>query len=130
MTPSDLPVIEMVRPMLGFPDHTRYALVRLDDDGVLCALRSLDDPDLRFLVVPADRFFPEFAPVVPDETVEELAIVDGSEVAVLLVLTPGEDLAGTTANLLAPVLLNTTTRTAAQVVLDDPQLPLRSPLVA
>ena len=48
----EIPVIEMVHPVPGFPEHRRFALVQLDDAGVLCALRSVDDPDLRFLVVP------------------------------------------------------------------------------
>ena len=33
----EIPVIELVQPMPGFPDHARFALVQLDDDGVLCA---------------------------------------------------------------------------------------------
>ena len=126
----EIPVIELVQPMPGFPDHHRFALVQLDDDGVLCALRSLDDPALRFLVVPPVPFFPDYEPVVGDEVVDALGITSVDDVLVLVVLTAGASLADTTANLLAPVLVNTATQRAAQVILDDTDLPVARPLVA
>jgi len=126
----EIPVIEFAHPMPGFPEHRRFALVELDEDGVLCTLRSLDDPDLRFLVASPMPFFPDYAPEVEDDVVADLAITDAAEVLVLLVLTAGASLADTTANLLAPVLVNTTTRRAAQVILDDTTLSVATPLVA
>ncbi len=127
---DDIPVIELVHPMPGFPDHTRFALVRLDEDGVLCALRSLDDPDLRFLVTSPVAFFPDYAPEVGDDVVADLGITDVADVLVLVVLTAGASLAETTANLLGPVLVNTVTLRGSQVVLDDPALSVAAPLVA
>ena len=51
-TEPDVPMIEFVSPMPGFPDLTRFVLVRVTEEGVLYALTSVDDPNLRFLVVP------------------------------------------------------------------------------
>jgi flagellar assembly factor FliW len=129
LTP-EIPVIDLVHPLPGFPDHHRFALVQLDDDGILCQLRSLDDPSLRFLVVPPVAFFPDYAPVVGDDVVGDLQITSADEVIVLLVLNAGDSLDTTTANLLAPVVVNTATRRASQVILDDPDLPIAAPLVA
>lgn len=126
----DIPVIELVQPMPGFPDRSQFALVQLDDDGVLCQLRSLEDPNLRFLVVSPVSFFPDYSPVVDEDTVADLGIESVEDVLVLLVLTAGSSLSDTTANLAAPVLVNTTTRRAQQVILDDPQLSVATPLVA
>lgn len=127
---EEIPVIELARPLPGFPEQRRFALVKVDDDGVLCALRSLDDPDLRFLVANPVPFFPDYAPEVDDTVVADLGIADAAEVLVLLVLTAGESLADTTANLLAPILVNTANRRAAQVILDDATLTVATPLVA
>lgn len=126
----EIPVIELVHPMPGFPQHSRFALVQLDDDGVLCSLTSLEEPGLRFLVVPPVRFFPDYAPEVDEESLGDLGIVSADDVLVLCVLTAGESLSSTTANLAAPVLVNTTTHRALQVVLDDPALSVATPLVA
>ncbi|MFC6288155.1 flagellar assembly protein FliW [Nocardioides sp. GCM10027113] len=126
----EIPVIELVQPMPGFPDHSKFALVQLDDDGVLCSLTSLEEPDLRFLVVPPVQFFPDYAVEVDDEAVTHLGIDSPDDVLVLCVLTAGQSLADTTANLAAPVLVNTATRRALQVILDDPKLSVATPLVA
>jgi flagellar assembly factor FliW len=127
---EDIPVLELVEPMPGFPDLLRFALVRLDEDGMLCALRSLDDPELRFLVVPPGAFFADYAPVISDETVSALGIESPDDVLVLAVVNPGDSAASATVNLLAPVLVNTGNRRASQVILDDVNLPVRAPLVA
>ena len=126
---TDVPVIEMARPMVGFPDHRRFALVRLGDDGVLCSLTSLEEPDLRFLVVPPASFFPDYAPDIQDDVVDDLAIGTADDVLLLVVLTPGDSLESTTANLAAPVLVNHATRRGGQVVLDGPGLPVAAPLL-
>jgi flagellar assembly factor FliW len=125
---QEIPVIELAWPMPGFPDLTRFALVQVDEDGTLCALRSLEDPEVRFLVVPPATFFPDYAPEVDDETVAALEITDVADVLMLVVLTAGTSLEDTTANLVAPVLVNTATRRAAQVVLSDATLSISTPL--
>jgi flagellar assembly factor FliW len=126
---TDLPVIELVRPMPGFAERRRFALVQLDEDGVLCSLSSLEDPDLRFLVVPPGGFFPDYAPEVDDDVVRELGIESSDDVLLLVVLNAGSSLAATTANLAAPILVNTATRRAGQIVLDQPGLPVAAPLL-
>ena len=126
---EEIPVIELVEAMPGFPDRTRFALVRLDEDGVLCSLKSVEDPDLRFLVVPPTVFFPDYAPEIDDTVVAALRIERAEDVLVLVVVNPGEQASSATANLLAPVVVNTVSRQATQVVLGE-DLPVRAPLVA
>ncbi len=126
---TDLPVLDLVHPLPGFPDAQRFALVQLDDDGHLCDLRSLDQDDLSFLVVPPGYFFADYSPVLDDETVADLAIESADDVLVLVILTAGASLAATTANLLAPVVVNTRTRQACQVVLDDATLSTATPVL-
>jgi flagellar assembly factor FliW len=126
----DLPVIDLVRPMPGFPEDRRFALVDLDGSGGLCSMRSLDNEDLRFLVAPPGLFFPDYAPEIDDGTVADLDIASAEDVIVLVVVNAGESLLSSTANLLAPVVLNTANRRACQVVLEDADLQVSVPLVA
>lgn len=127
---QDLSSIELVRPMPGFPEDVRFELTHLDESGVLGALRSLDHDGLQFLVVPAAQFYPDYEPVVGDDVVADLGITAAEEVLVLLVVHAGVDLASTTVNLRAPLLVNTATLRAAQVILDDAELSVAAPLVA
>lgn len=131
---TDLPVLEFADGIPGFPAATRFVLVRLDDAGLVLDLQSVDDPSARFVVVPSVAFFPEYAPEIDDVTARRLGLA-GADTAdgdalVLLVVTVGASLAESTANLMAPIVVNTAAQTAAQVVLDDPSLPLRAPLAA
>lgn len=125
----EVPVVEMVRPLPGFPHDRRFALVRLDEAGVLFRLRSLDGSGLEFLVVPPAPFHPGYAPIIGDDVVADLAIASGEDVLVLVLVRAGATLADTTVNLRAPIVLNTVTQRACQVILDDPDQPIAAPLV-
>jgi flagellar assembly factor FliW len=127
-TADDIPVLDMVEPMLGFPEQRRFALARLDDTGMICDLRSLDDPSLRFVVVPPSVFFDDYAPEIGDDLAATLGADSEQDLLTLVVLTVGATPAESTANLLAPIVVNHRTRRAGQVVLDDPALPVRAPL--
>jgi flagellar assembly factor FliW len=127
---EELPVIDFVTPLPGFPEHERFCLVRLaGDDGVLYELRSLSDPALRFLVAVPTAFFPDYAVDLDQAACDELGLEDVADALVLVVLTVGVDLASTTANLMAPVVVNARTRSAAQVILAGADWPVRAVLV-
>ena len=127
-----LPELHLVRPLPGFGELDRFVLVRLGDDdgepGVVYELRSLQDPDVRFLVGVPTAFFPDYAFELDEVSAEELELQDAADALVLVVLTSGEDVASTTANLLAPVVLNARTRSAAQVILSGTDWPVRAPI--
>jgi flagellar assembly factor FliW len=126
----ELPSLDFVAPFPGFPGQSRFALVSLDESGVLYELRSLDDAGLRFLVVPPAPFFPEYAPELDDITAAALGLTHADQALLLLVLNPGASDGTPTANLLAPIVVNIETRQAAQVVLAGSDLPVGAPLAA
>jgi flagellar assembly factor FliW len=126
---TELPVIEFVRPVPGFPGHRRFVLIRVDEDGLLYALQALDEPPLRFLVVAPAPFFPDYQPEVDDDTLALLETRDPSRLLVLLVVS-AETAAAATANLLAPIVVDQVSRRAAQVVLTGSEFALRAPLAA
>lgn len=126
---TDVPVIEFVAPMPGFPMERRFVLIRLDDAGVLYALTSVEDADLRFLVVPPAPFFSDYAPQIDDESLAALGAPDGSGLLVLLVVTAGDTAGESTANLMAPIILHESSRRAVQLVLAGSDLPVRAALM-
>lgn len=125
---ADLPVVEMAAPLPGFPGLRRFALARVVDDGTVCDLRSLDDPEVSFVVVPPAEFFGDYAPVVGDDVADALELRSADDALVLAMVTLGDSAADATANLRAPIVVNHRTRRALQVILDDPELPLKAPL--
>jgi flagellar assembly factor FliW len=131
MAPEEaLPAIAFAAGMPGFPAFRDFVLVRIGDQGSLFALTSLDEPDLRFLVLaPGGVFFPDYEPEIDDAALALLGVTDPSQLLVLLVVTAGTGLRDATANLLAPIVVDQSTRRAVQVVLNGSGLPVRAPLV-
>ena len=119
-----LPTITMAVPMPGFPAHREFVLVRLNDDGLLYAFTSIEDPELRFLVAPPEPFFPEYAPEIDEEVFAALNTKDPDRLLLLTVITAGVN--ETTANLLAPIVVDRDSMRAIQVVLSGSGLPVRA----
>jgi flagellar assembly factor FliW len=117
----------------GFPAFQNAALVEVsatehfkDLEGTegLFYLQSTTDEDLAFMCV--DPFWAiEGYEVDFDE--KALGIESPADALVLAIITLAEGSA-TTANLKAPIVVNTNTRVATQIVLDDPRWTTRSPL--
>ena len=119
-----LPTITMAVPMPGFPAHRDFVLVRLNDDGLLYAFTSIQDPELRFLVAPPEPFFPDYAPEIENEVFAALNTKDPDRLLLMTVITAGVD--ETTANLLAPIVLDRDSMRAMQVVLSGSGYPVRA----
>jgi flagellar assembly factor FliW len=119
--------IEFVTDMPGLPGMSRCGLVRLDESGALYRLQSLIDPDLRLLVAAPPVFFSDYEPQIDDETAASIGLSAVEDAVVLVVVTAGASAAQATANLLAPIVINATTRQAVQVLQVNQQL--SAPLV-
>jgi flagellar assembly factor FliW len=119
-----LPTIDLAVPMSGFPAHRQFVLVRLNDDGLLYAFTSVDDPELRFLVAPPEPFFPDYAPEIDNQVFAALNTKDPDRLLVMVIITAGVN--ETTANLLAPIIVDRDSHRAMQVVLQGTTLPVRA----
>jgi flagellar assembly factor FliW len=127
---QELPELSFVRPLPGFGDLRRFVLVELTAaegaEPVLFELRSLEEPAVRFLAAVPTAFFPDYAFDLDEDDCAELGLTDEADVLVLVLLTMGQDAAATTANLLAPVVVNARSRQAAQVILSGSDWPVRA----
>lgn len=127
--PGGLAVLQLTEALLGFPGHRDYALVPVDASGLLHWLQAIDPEGPRFVVVPAARFFPDYAPTFADAVRTELDLLGATEPRVYcLVTVPDGDIGAATANLRAPLVVNDASGRARQVVLADGGHPIRQPL--
>ena len=128
---AGLPELRFVRPLPGFGDLRRFVLVELPtdaggDEPVLFELRSMEDQAVRFLAAAPTAFFPDYEIELDERACEELGLADAADALVLVLLTIGRDADATTANLLAPVVINARTRAAAQVILSGSNWSVRA----
>jgi len=122
-------VLDFVAPPPGLAPHTGFELSPLAGAAGLFALRAIQDAELRlFLVDPSLVASQEaaYAPVLSDEQTTALGLTAPEDALVLVVANPGPE--GVHVNLLAPVVVNTTTGRAAQVILEGQDLPVRAAL--
>ncbi|MBC7325703.1 MAG: flagellar assembly protein FliW, partial [Moorella sp. (in: Bacteria)] len=107
---------------------TRFALVPLGENSPFYFLQSLQDENVGFILINPFAFFPGYEFDLPDEEAEALGIAAPGEAAVFCIVNASRGLKNATVNLLAPVVMNTATGTARQVVLVDERYGIRHPL--
>ena len=115
---SEDDVIRFPSGIIGFREEKAFVLIPHGDSTLVGWLQSAATPELAFPVVSAHGLVDEY-PDVPIHQVAERAGLGGTEdeLAVLAVMTaPLQQPA--TVNLLAPLIVNATTRTGAQVFLE------------
>lgn len=117
ITPT--PVLTLPKGIAPFPKHTEFTLDAVAADGPLYWLRSTDPNGPQFVAIDPIAYFPFYSPEVPDDAVADLHLTETNAALLALVSIPGTGAADATANLLAPVVVNKDTNTAAQVVLRD-----------
>lgn len=118
-------VLEFTSPPLGL-EGKQFSLDEVEAaNGQLYALRN-ESTGVRLFMV-AGYAMPTYRPEISDEQAAELDITDPDDAAVFAIVTPAKD--RSTVNLLAPVVVNTRTNKAAQVILDS-DWPIRQPLEA
>lgn len=130
LTVDESDIINFPRGVPGFENHREWALAGEDDNPVKW-LQSLSDGDVALpVVVPLD-FFPDYHITLTRADLVALQCGDAQSLAMLVVVTiPVDRPWDATANLRAPVVVNPAKRVARQIILDDEELSLQTPLLA
>ncbi|MGN1385878.1 MAG: flagellar assembly protein FliW [Bacillus sp. (in: firmicutes)] len=103
----------------GFPDEQQFILYPLADNEVFSILQSVASHEVAFVVASPFVFFPDYDFTLEDSVVSSLQLENSSDVLPLVILTLGDSLTASTANLQAPLILNTKNQKAKQVILHD-----------
>jgi len=114
----DSKVITMAKPVLGFEQLKRYCIIERDDCKPFMWLQSVDNPSVAFLIVNPLFFYADFKIEVNPKEIEELDIDDIKAVETYAIVTiPSADPSNMSINLQGPILVNTRSRLAKQLVL-------------
>jgi flagellar assembly factor FliW len=115
---SEEDVIRFPTGIIGFRNEKAFVLIPHGSSTLIGWLQSAATPELAFPVVSAHGLVDEYPDVAIEQAAERAGLGGaGDELAVLAVMTaPLQQPA--TVNLLAPLIVNATTRTGAQVFLE------------
>lgn len=120
---QDDSIVEFPAGVPGFERETRFLALELSQHKPVVFLQSLTTPDLCFVTLPILVVEPGYRLYMAAGDVERLGLPGsrppriGQDVLCLAILTIKET--GTTANLLAPVVVNLKNRMAVQAVAPD-----------
>lgn len=110
----------------GFESLTKFIIYEPDPEVPVFALQSVDEPAVDLPIVNPFLFFPEYDVKLSQTVQNELEIKNAAEVHIYTVMSFGKT--GATLNLLAPLVVNVSSRQGQQVVLHDSGYETKHPL--
>ena len=126
---ADVPELVFPSGLPGFPGERRFALVRWGAfEGPYSLMVDLDNPEVRFLVMPPYVFFPDYVVDLDDAIAAKIHLAKAEDCLLLVIVTLGGAPEDATANLLGPVVINLQTREGVQAVLAESGYSTRVPL--
>jgi flagellar assembly factor FliW len=124
---DDERIITFPNGLLGFPEHSQFALIQTGEDNYFFWLQAVEDPNLAFVVTDPTIYFKEYEVPLREETHQELQLTDASFAQIFVICNKVGD--WLTGNLLGPLVVNTANRLGQQVVLTEKKYTTRQPLI-
>jgi flagellar assembly factor FliW len=118
-------IISIPSGIFGFPEDHNFCLVDSGDDTLILWLQSLSNPLLAFPVLEPKIFKTDYVVRLSAAELRELRLTSIKNASVFTILTIPADLTLMTANLKAPIVVNTEHKIAKQIVLQENDQPLK-----
>lgn len=115
-------VVHFAHGIPAFDEEKEFVILPMptDEESPYVFMQSLVTPELAFLMTSPYNFFTDYEFEIDDESLEKLKIQAQEDLAIYLILTlPKGQIKDMTANLMAPVVINTANMEAKQIVLKD-----------
>lgn len=122
-------IIHFERGIPGFLDEKEFILLMQDENSPFGYLQSVKEEALSFVVTSPFTFFPDYEFELSADLVERLEIASHDDVIVLTIITVGEEFSKSTANLIAPVIINQKNLRAEQYLVDGNKYSTRHALL-
>lgn len=107
--------------IIGFPELQRFVLIHDEEknDGAIRWLQSVDEPQFAMPVIDPLAVKPDYNPQVEDEMLKRLGEFKEDDLLVLVTITVPSDLTKMTVNLKAPLVINSSSKKACQIIVED-----------
>jgi len=112
----------------GLEEYRRYALLQFEESYPIIWLQSLDNGGICLPVLDTFAVLTGYVFDIDDRDVEELGLESPEKLQVVSVLVIPDDIQRMTVNLAAPIIINTATGKAKQIVLGGSDYNVRAPI--
>jgi flagellar assembly factor FliW len=120
--------IRFEQGVIGFSDLKDYIILDHAPDSKFHWLQSIQRGDIAFPIANPDDFVKGYVISPPEELKISLGDFDPQDLFLGVIVTFPQGGGVATLNLKAPLVLNTKSRLGIQLVLDDPDAPIRFPI--
>lgn len=122
-------IIYFENGLMGFRDYKKFTLLFDVEDGKdanIMWLQSVEEENLALPVVNPYLVKEDYNPEVEDEWLTSLGELTEENICILLTITvPKDNVKGTTANLKAPLIINSDTRKGCQLIVENKDYEIR-----
>lgn len=120
ITIDERKIIHFDRGIPAYSSEREFVIIPYNSESPYLFMQSIKSPDLAFFITSPYIFFPDYEFEISDDIVAELGFESPDDVLTYVIITvPGGSVRDMTANLLAPILINTRTMKAKQNVIEN-----------
>lgn len=123
-------VITFKDGILGFEKYHSFTVVDPGDQTLILWLQSLEANQVAFPMIEPQLFMAEYCPVLMPTDIQSLDLKSMTDAKAYCILTIPSDITLMSANLKAPIIVNSKKKIARQIVLQDNKLNVRQEMYA
>lgn len=121
-------IIRFPMGIIGFENLKNFALIydsEREERSKISWLQSMDDPMMVFPVINPIDIIENYAPTIEDELVKNIGDPADADILIFVTMSIPSDITKMTANLKAPIIINTVDRKAMQVIVENDDYPVK-----
>lgn len=114
-------ILSFPQGLLGFVDNTEFVLLDVHGNDSFKFLQDIYNSHISFLLINPWEFYSDYDVVLPDEELQKIEIKskNKNDISVFTIVTLGKTFKESTANLLAPIVINLSNKKGKQFILND-----------
>ena len=122
-------LISFQQGIIGFPELKDFLLIHDGDgNGNIKWMQSIEEPAFAMPVVDPLTVIPEYNPDIEDELLKPLGEITEENMLVIVTITVPKEIEKMTVNLKAPIIINSESRKAAQLIIDSDRYQVKFPI--
>lgn len=124
VTIDDDKVLDFPNGIIGIEDKHKFAIiydVEKGEDTAVRWLQSMEDPYLALPVIEPFAILEEYNPIIEDALLAPIDNPKDEDIIVLLTLIISSDVTKVTANMKAPIVINSATCKGGQIIVENPE---------
>ncbi len=122
-------LISFPQGIIGFPELKDFLLIHDGDgNGNIKWMQSVQEPAFAMPVVDPLTVIPEYNPDIEDELLKPLGGITEENMLVIVTITVPKEIEKMTVNLKGPIVINSESLKASQLIIDDDKYQVKFPI--